>query len=235
MTASTSGKANHIAVIDPAQVTPELDCFNHLALLAPGPLSYHLPTLHGFASLKEREDGIIGIIVFGSRASVLDDAPWQRELSGFLASAWSRGIPTFGICYGHQLIAHILGGTVERQPHKHQGMRTVELLDDPLWGKGCSGQLVVSHQDMVTSCPPSCRIVARSREVAIDGLAHKQLPIWSLQSHPEATPWFLASMHEAMPCSEGQSDPFAFGRSLVVSFMNLVWQRKQGTRLHRKK
>ena len=224
MMASKSHKLNHIAVIDPAKASPELDCFNRIAQQSPGPLSYHLPALYGFDSLEERRDGIIGIIILGSRASVHDEDPWQKRLADFLKESWSKAIPTLGICFGHQLIAHILGGKVEYLPYKHKGLRTVELLDNPLWGKGRSGPLVVSHQEVVTQCPASCRVAARSKDIAIDGMAHSDLPIWSFQPHPEATRLFLKGLEVILPPGEESRDPFSFGHSLVTSFVDHVWK-----------
>ena len=213
----------HIAIVDPATSKPEIDCFNNLILRAKGPFSYHLPALFGFDSLAASSDGIIGIILLGSLASVHDEAPWQKELSAWLTSLWSRRIPTLGICFGHQFIADILGGVVERQPFEFKGMRTVHVHDDPLFGPGTSGDLVVSHHEIVTRLPSCCRVFASSNEVAVDGLAHTTLPIWGLQPHPEATPLFLHEERISLPASKQEYDPFSFGHQLLNRFMSLAW------------
>ena len=110
-----------IAVIDPAAGTPELDAFNALAQRSsalPVAFTYHLPALFGMGSLAQLEARaqLAGVIVFGSAASVHDDAPWQRELNAWLLPRLQSdaGPPVLGLCYGHQVIAHLLGGEVGR-------------------------------------------------------------------------------------------------------------------------
>ena len=110
-----------IAVIDPAAGTPELDAFNALAQRSsalPVAFTYHLPALFGMGSLAQLEARaqLAGVVVFGSAASVHDGAPWQRELNAWLLPRLQSdaGTPVLGLCYGHQLIAHLLGGEVGR-------------------------------------------------------------------------------------------------------------------------
>ena len=110
-----------IAVIDPAAGAPELDAYNALAQRSsalPVAFTYHLPALFGLDSLAQLEARaqLAGVIVFGSAASVHDDAPWQRELNAWLLPRLQSdaGPPVLGLCYGHQLIAHLLGGEVGR-------------------------------------------------------------------------------------------------------------------------
>lgn len=54
--------------------------------------------------------GFSHIILSGSKTSCLDVGPWIEKLTRFIHAAVESGIPVFGICYGHQLIARIFGG-----------------------------------------------------------------------------------------------------------------------------
>ena len=190
-----------IAVIDPAAGTPELDAFNALAQRSsalPVALTYHLPALFGLDSLAQLEARaqLAGVIVFGSAASVHDDAPWQRELNAWLLPRLQSdaGPPVLGLCYGHQLIAHLLGGEVGRvwpgaplclpaRPPlgvradlsplllrwaggtKRTGVRRVLLPAEPeLWGGARQGSLVVSHNEGVVKLPPGMRALCSVAE-----------------------------------------------------------------------
>src|SRR5437870_2024958 len=97
-------RPRHVMVIDPAIRVAELDCFNRMALASPVPLTYHLPALHGMASIRHDEAGAIGIVILGSGCSVNDAYPWQQHLVEWLLPRLEQGVPTLGLCFGHQLI-----------------------------------------------------------------------------------------------------------------------------------
>ncbi|MCB0405897.1 MAG: gamma-glutamyl-gamma-aminobutyrate hydrolase family protein [Bdellovibrionales bacterium] len=211
-----SANKDHIVVIDPAVRTPELDCFNHLALTSPLPLSYHLPALHGMATLETEGVGAKGVIVLGSSSSVLENRDWQVSLGRWLKQR--SGVPMLGICFGHQLFAHLYGGVVDfmyTDNRKLSGFREVTFTASRVW-PAQKGRLTVTHREAVLGCPPEMEVIASSPEVAIEGLAHKTLPIWTLQAHPEATPAFLRNMH--IPAPE-RGDALDFGWSLIRSFL----------------
>jgi GMP synthase-like glutamine amidotransferase len=210
-----------IAVIEPAVRFPNLDCFNHLALISPLPLSYHLPALFGFASLEAVDlASLSGVIVMGSAASANDRLPWQDRLEGWLREAWSARVPTLGICYGHQMIARMFGASVGYAfpgRAKARGFRRVRLIDPPAWaGPPRAVELCVSHREAVLECPSELRVIAASDEVAVDGFAHRELPIFGLQPHPEATPVFLQQHDIAMASATAL---LADGEQLVSRYL----------------
>ncbi|WP_313401678.1 gamma-glutamyl-gamma-aminobutyrate hydrolase family protein, partial [Stenotrophomonas sp.] len=55
-------------------------------------------------------------IVTGSAAFVTDRADWSERSADWLRDAAHAGMPLLGICYGHQLLAHALGGEVAYNP-----------------------------------------------------------------------------------------------------------------------
>ena len=70
---------------------------------------------------------------------VTERQPWSDQAAAWLPGLVERGIPTLGICYGHQLLAHTLGGEVGDNPNGREfGTISVELMaeaaDDPLLG-----------------------------------------------------------------------------------------------------
>ena len=229
---------SELIVVDPAAHTPETDCFNHISRLAPLHSSYHLPGICGLATLhqanqrsKEGRVKIAGIIVLGSATSVHDQLPWQTELAAWIGPHILGGVPFFGICFGHQLLAYMHGGTVEfvrDDQEKLKGFYRVELQKSRLAPAG-SRSLLRSHREAVTSVPAGFHVMATSTEVAIDGLEHDTLPVWSLQTHPEATSGFLANQGiEAIwaqdptaPVTAPESSPhFQDGWGIVQHFLN---------------
>src|SRR4030042_1583552 len=49
-----------------------------------------------------------GIVITGSHAMITDHHPWSERTADWLATTIEKQIPTLGICYGHQLLAHAL-------------------------------------------------------------------------------------------------------------------------------
>lgn len=55
-----------------------------------------------------------GWLITGSRFGVYEDHPWIKPLETFLQDAFKAGVPIFGVCFGHQILAQALGGKVEK-------------------------------------------------------------------------------------------------------------------------
>lgn len=59
---------------------------------------------------------VVGVIVTGSHSMVTDREPWSERVAAWLRQAVAAEVPVLGICYGHQLLAHALGGEVHFHP-----------------------------------------------------------------------------------------------------------------------
>lgn len=227
--------SRELVVIDPAAHTPETDSYNHIAKRSPLRASYHLPGICGLATLnqvtravKAGQIEIAGIITLGSATSVHDNFPWQQELKAWLRPMIDGGTPYFGFCFGHQLLAHMYGapvGFVRADQEKLKGFHLVEMKPSRLGGDSGRRSLLRSHREMVTSIPDGFKLLATSPEVAIDGLQHASLPVWSLQTHPEATPIFLANQQIDAGIRGDITEPeshatFRDGWTLIVNFLN---------------
>lgn len=208
----------HIAVLDPCTRIPELDSFNRMARGASVPLTYHLPALHGLDSLRRVEDGVIGVVIMGSAASVNDPDPWQKELRAWLEPRLER-LPVLGLCFGHQLLADLLGGEVGflfEDRHKLKGLREIPLVADSLWGEARRGHLLVSHQEAVTRLPDGCELLGSTEQVPVEAFRHRRLPLYGFQSHPEATRAF--ALNNNVPV-DAPDEVFAFGHQIVDAFL----------------
>jgi GMP synthase-like glutamine amidotransferase len=211
----------HLAVIDPGTRVPELDCFNRMSRRSRLPLTYHLPALFGLDSLRRVEDGVVGVVVLGSGASVNDPLDWQEALVDWLGPRVLAGVPTLGLCYGHQLLARLGGGAVgflHTDHHKEKGAREVALRGSRLWADRAV-PLVVTHREAVTVTPPGWRVVASSAACAVEVMEHERLPVWSVQAHPEATPAFLRNNDVPWPLPE---EELRHGHALVDTFLDEV-------------
>jgi GMP synthase-like glutamine amidotransferase len=215
-----------ILVIDPALRRPELDALNAMAQLSPLPLSYHMPAMFGFDSFQDvRDETLRGIVVLGSGSSVNDRRAWQERLETWLRPRLERGVPTLGICYGHQMLARMFGGKVGwiyPDGSKYLQLREISLAAElpphvPAAWRNQRGPVVVSHQEHVSVIPKAMRILASSPTVACEGLVHETLPIYSFQSHPEAVPGTARGFGLARVAAAPQSR--AFGQSLVRGFL----------------
>jgi GMP synthase (glutamine-hydrolysing) len=205
-------------VIDPAVIKPAIESYNRIVRATHHHVTYHLPALHGLTSIQQMRDNISGIIVMGSASSVHDGHTWQEAITELLLEAFDSNIPVMGICYGHQLLAHICGGKVGQlwKGKKEQGRRNVQLMENPLWGAARSGPMIFSHQEGVTQCPDGFEITAVSDMVAIEGFASKTKPIWGFQTHIEATQAFIDD--HGIPIKNPQ-EAFTFGHRILDNFI----------------
>ena len=136
-------------------------------------------------------DRFDGILVTGTAASVRDAAPWMEQLGEFLGRRSDDGAPVLAVCFGAQLAAHGLGGTVERNPRGWE-IGTVEVdltaagVEDPLFA-GLPRRLSVqaTHEDHVAELPADTVLLAGNARVPIQGFGwgHR---LRALQFHPEA-------------------------------------------------
>ncbi len=208
-----------LMVIDPSMHHPEIASYNNMVHSSPVPTTYHLPVLSEQNSMKDELDNTCGVVLMGSAASVYDDYGWIKRISEILIQAAEKQIPILGICFGHQLIAHVFDGKVDFlwNKVKKKGLRQVNLSKNALWGESQSGELIYSHQEGVTVCPPNFNITASSEMVVIDGIAHQSKPIWGFQPHIEATTSF-AKRNGVNPDDFGNA--FQFGSKIMKTFLS---------------
>lgn len=127
-----------------------------------------------------------GWLITGSRHAVYEDHAWRPPLAGLVRAALSAGIPTVGICFGHQLMATALGGRVERS-EKGWGVGLHDY--DVLGGTALPTArltLPAMHRDQVVAAPPGARLLATSDFCQFAGFAYGRAGL-SLQGHPEFT------------------------------------------------
>lgn len=131
-----------------------------------------------------------GVIITGSHAMVTDHAAWSERTAEWLRKAVHLGVPTLGICYGHQLLAYALGGRVGDNPRGRE-MGTVVVsptiagVQDALLG-GFQGPFKahMCHQQSVLSLPPGAVPLAFTRKEPCAAFSFNGRA-WGVQFHPE--------------------------------------------------
>lgn len=133
---------------------------------------------------------IVGAIITGSAAMVTDGAAWSERTAGWIRDAMDAEVPLFGVCYGHQLMAHALGGRVDYLPGGREiGTQPIELLDGAL-----SDSLTVklplrfrahtTHEQSVLEPPKGAVVLARSERDPHQLVRYGPKAV-SSQFHPE--------------------------------------------------
>lgn len=199
------------------------------------PLQYRTFKVHA-DQLPECVDDADAWLITGSPASVYEHPSWQAALTDFLLEAAVEK-PIIGICYGHQLMHQIMGGSVEEVEQWGIGVHEYDVVHTPTWvaenDKLSSLRILASHQDQVTSAAPNTKILASSKfcPIAVSLIGNKVL---TMQAHPELTPELARVVYafrreiqgdeltdRAIDSTSNEIDADVFGR-WIVRFVNHV-------------
>ncbi|MDL4776207.1 MULTISPECIES: glutamine-hydrolyzing GMP synthase [Thermomonosporaceae] len=132
-------------------------------------------------------------------AEMLAKRPKAIILSGGPASVYAPGapvapdglfdlgVPTLGICYGHQVMAQALGGTVENSDIAEYGGAAISVADPGLLLAGLPGEQAVwmSHRDYVSGAPDGFTVTARTDVTPVAGMEDRERGFYGVQFHPE--------------------------------------------------
>ena len=136
---------------------------------------------HRLTADQIRAKNPVALILSGGPASVYVEGAPELDLE-----VLELGIPTLGICYGMQLMARDLGGTVESNDVSEYGKADAELGDSALFHDLPPDQVVwMSHRDSVTAPPPGARVTASSPSTPIAAFEDSDRGLYGVQFHPE--------------------------------------------------
>lgn len=140
------------------------------------------------------------VILSGSDLPVPRDEPWFAPQCAELRAAIAAGVPLFGICFGHQLIAQALGGAgaVRRARRGEFGVTAImplpPLAGDPVLGRALPHQAPATvynlHADEVSETAAAALgldVLAASADCAVQAFRLTGRPVWGVQFHPEMT------------------------------------------------
>lgn len=123
--------------------------------------------------------------------SATEDYSWSEGLFELVRKVYREGFPTFGSCWGHQIIARALGGVVINDPTKSEmGCLPIELTEagqnDQLFGTyPLRLRANMGHHDRVVTLPPGALELAFSDSQPNQAFRMKGLPIFGTQFHSE--------------------------------------------------
>jgi len=146
-----------------------------------GVFSVVLPFTASFEKIKSYYPK--GIVLSGGPNSV-----YEKDSPKFNKQLLQLNVPTLGICYGFQILAHTLGGNVTASPRREYGLAKLQVtaISKLLTKKFSGSKIWMSHGDHVTSVPPNFIVTAKSGNI-ICGAEDSTNKLFGLQFHPEVS------------------------------------------------
>ena len=125
-----------------------------------------------------------GLILSGGPASVYDP-----EAPAYNPEILAMGKPMLGLCYGHQLLCHRLGGQVEMGATHEFGAAYLHVhkAEGVLAGLDARERVWMSHRDHVAALPPGFAVLGATEDCPVAAMGDAERKIYGLQFHPEVT------------------------------------------------
>ncbi len=138
---------------------------------------------------KIKEYNPIGIIFTGGPNSVYEENSPHID-----AEVFALGIPVLGICYGCQLMAYTLGGTVERAQTSEYGKAEVEYCPSALTAEMPQKAVCwMSHTDRITKLPQGFKMLAKSENCPFAAFGDEGRGLYGVQFHPEVNHTYMGT------------------------------------------
>lgn len=160
---------------------------------------YEVWHAHG-DQLPPEPGGYDGWVLTGSVASVNDGAPWMERLAELVRQLHRRRVPLVGLCFGHQMVAHALGGRVGPSPGgwrigtaptHYVAERSVALP----WLQPAQGTITLfaAHQEQVLLPPPKAEVIGGD-DFAPSAALRIGRHVFTTQYHPELSREFMRAL-----------------------------------------
>lgn len=130
------------------------------------------------------DKSIKGIILSGGARSV-----YEKNAPKFEKEVLNLSIPILGICYGHQLIAHLMGGKVVSGKSGEYGLMKLNIKNEEeiLVRFGKSKNVWMNHRDIIVRLPKSFSSIASTEHSKIAAFVNKKRKVFGVQFHPEVS------------------------------------------------
>ncbi len=136
---------------------------------------------------QDIDNSIKGIILSGGPLNVYEISKYS-----FDKKIIENGTPVLGICFGHQILSKLNGGTVKQSKHREFGLANInKKKDSPLikniFNKKKTIKVWMSHADQVSKLPKNFKVVASSQNSKFSIIENKFKKFYGVQFHPEVT------------------------------------------------
>ena len=121
------------------------------------------------------------IFTGGPNSAYLPDSPSiSKEI-------FEIGVPILGICYGHQIMSHVLGGVVRKgnTAEKEYGKTAITYHESKLFEGLSTNTVWMSHTDLVDTVAPGFEIIAHTADCPVAAIENKEKNLYGVQFHPE--------------------------------------------------
>ena len=154
-------------------------------------------------AIPDSPDAFDAFLISGSRRAAYEERDWIARLREFVRECYHHRKKTVGICFGHQLIAHALGGETRKADRGWGfGVHRAQITEPQSWMRAQDVSnakqpprgynLVVIHQDQVTALPPNFRAIANNAFCPVSMLIDNAGRMLGIQGHPEFDKNFCA-------------------------------------------
>jgi len=130
------------------------------------------------------DEEIVAVILSGSPSSVRD----EKHPAVNFTELFNK-YPVLGICYGAQLMAASLGGSVQASNKREYGRAQLkQLIADPIWDDiPVDSQVWMSHSDTITTIPENFQVIGSTESIPVAALkaSNSKFPVYAFQFHPE--------------------------------------------------
>lgn len=133
-----------------------------------------------------------GVVISGSKTRIEESHDWVMAQMDFIKNLFSAKIPTFGLCYGEQLIVRALEGDefVGRSKIGEFGLVEIEAVPDATASRLFKNlpkkyYSFCHHYDQVEKLSDDYVLLGSSQQCLIHAYEHKKAPMWGVQYHPE--------------------------------------------------
>jgi GMP synthase (glutamine-hydrolysing) len=165
----------------------------------------------------ERIDACDGYVITGSRQSVYDDLPWIRALEELTVRLVESRTKLVAVCFGHQLVAHALGGrTAPAERGWTTGVQRCRI-DTPFpWAGSTASEvrLIHSHKDQVLELPTGAERIG-GNEACPNAFYRIDRHVMSCQGHPEFSNAYARALYQARRETLGEAEYARADASLV--------------------
>ena len=196
-----------------------------------------LPVVDGV--FPNQLDDYDGYLISGSAFGVYDDAPFIKRLMNLIQQIHQAKKPLAGVCFGHQIIAHALGGHARKWDHGWTiGTKEITLIDPPNWIDGSKKalHLIHVHQDQVTSLPKGARLIGTTNHCKNAAYVIGDL-VFAIQGHPEFDVTYTSALANLLEknagarCIQAAHESFSIphnGKNVANWILSFFIQHKSG-------